>query len=86
MKDRPLTPHARIESLLFVASAPVPIKRLAKVLNMKAAEVKTVLYELQEHCFTFVFAVVFQKSVDRAEHEGERGAQFMGYIGEEATL
>lgn len=48
MTDRTLTPHARIESLLFVASAPVSIKRLAKVLNMKAAEVKTVLYELQE--------------------------------------
>ncbi|MGB1250701.1 MAG: SMC-Scp complex subunit ScpB [Candidatus Promineifilaceae bacterium] len=48
MTDQTLTPTAQIESILFVASAPVPVKRLARVLGMKAADVKTHLYDLQE--------------------------------------
>lgn len=47
MTDQTFTPLARIESLLFVASAPVPIKRLAKGLAMKPSEVKSLLHTLQ---------------------------------------
>ncbi len=39
---------AQLESLLFVASGPTPLTRLASVLELTTRQVKTLLYELEE--------------------------------------
>lgn len=43
-----LSPIAKIESMLFVASGPVPIARFAKVLNLNKRKTEALLYKLQE--------------------------------------
>lgn len=48
MTDQTLTPLARIESLLFVSSSPVPVSRLARGLDLTTSEVNALLYQLQE--------------------------------------
>ena len=43
-----LSPTAKIESMLFVASGPVPIARFAKVLDLTKKQTEKLLYKLQE--------------------------------------
>ena len=44
----PLTPLAALESLLFVASGPTPISRLARVLDLTPAQTEALLLRLDE--------------------------------------
>ena len=43
-----MEPSAVVESLLFVASGPVPVSRLASTLGMTKRKVENLLYKLQE--------------------------------------
>lgn len=52
MSAHELEKTAIVESLLFVASGPVPIGRLAKTMGLKPKQVEKVLYDLQEQYVT----------------------------------
>ena len=51
-KENTLSPVALLESILFVASGPVPMQRLATALETTTTAVNTLLNDLAEQCQT----------------------------------
>lgn len=85
MSSNQLDSTALLESLLFVASGPVPIGRLAKTLEMKPKQVESLLYELQEQYVVRGLSVQWTNDGVQLTSAPEAAGQIEQFLGLETT-